>query len=377
LQELKMRRRRVVLQIGSITLALGLAQGAVAQPQEAVSVHQLNATPETVAWGYYDARSTPVLRIESGDIVEGKTVLASAGFLKSLDVPDRWLRPEMYAMDAIEDRGEGGHLLVGPIHVNGAEPGDVLEVRVLDVRVVDDFAITVFSPGRGTLPEDFPYAGTKVVPLDLENNTALFSEDIVIPLHPFFGSMGVAPPLRTGRVSSSPPGVHAGNLDNKELTAGSILYIPVHVSGALFWFGDGHAGQGDGELAGTAIEASLAGRFQFLVRKDMDIRWPRAETSTHYMTMGLDRDLSIAIKTAIREMIDYLVREKGLDRDDAYMLASMTVDVRITQLVDGTLGIHAMLPKEIFARQRGGAERHGSLGPERRTGRSGKEQPAK
>jgi acetamidase/formamidase len=257
----------------------------------------------------------------------------------------------MEAIDDVTDRGPGPHLLVGPVYVTGAEPGDVLEVQILDVRAVEEFAINVFNPGGGTLPEDFPYARTKVIPLDLANNVALFSDDIVIPLRPFFGSMGVAPPVRMGRVSSSPPGVHAGNLDNKELTAGSTLYIPVHVSGALFSFGDGHAGQGDGEVAGTAIETSLAGRFQFFVRKDMELRWPRAETPTHYMTMGLDRDLGIAIKTALREMIDFLREERGLSRDDAYMLASMAVDVRITQLVDGTLGVHAMLPKEIFVRQ--------------------------
>lgn len=328
-----------------------VAQVVAAQPREGPTVHELRATPETVAWGYYDPRAEPVLTVDSGDIVEGETVLAAASLLETLDVPDRWLRAEMYAMDAVEDRGPGPHLLVGPIHVTGAEPGDVLEVRVLDVRVVEDFAVTVFSPDRGTLPEDFPYAATKVVPLDRERNVALFSDEIVIPLRPFFGSMGVAPPLRVGRVSSGPPGVHTGNLDNKELTAGSTLYIPVHVPGALFSFGDGHAGQGDGEVASTAIETSLAGRFQFIVRKDMDLRWPRAQTPTHYMTMGLDPDLGIAIKTALREMIDYLVVERGLDRDDAYMLCSMAVDVRITQLVDGTLGIHAMLPKEIFVGQ--------------------------
>lgn len=349
-----MRRCLDATRIGSLA-CLVFGHAAVAQPRDAPTVHRLKATPETVAWGHYDPRAEPVLTIDSGDIVEGETVLAAAGFLKTLDVPERWLRPEMYAMDAVENRGPGPHLLVGPIYVKGAEPGDVLEVRVLDVRVVEEFAVTVFSPGGGTLPEDFPYARTKVVPLDLERNTALFSDEIVIPLRPFFGSMGVAPPLRMGRVSSGPPGVHTGNLDNKELTAGSTLYIPVHVPGALFSFGDGHAGQGDGEVAGTAIETSLAGRFQFVVRKDMELRWPRAETSTHYMTMGLDRDLEIAIKTALREMIDFLTSEKGLDRDDAYMLSSMAADVRITQLVDGTLGIHAMLPKEIFVRERPGA----------------------
>jgi len=328
------------------------ATAAEQQRDDRVQIHQLIATPETVAWGYYDAASKPVLTIDSGDIVEGVTVLASAGFLQKLGVADKWLRPKMRGMDAVKDRGPGPHLLVGPIYIKGAEPGDVLEVRILEVSVSEIFAINVFNPGGGTLPEDFPYLRTKVIPLDLEKNVALFSDNINIPLHPFFGSMGVAPPARMGRVGSGPPGVHTGNLDNKELTAGSILYMPVHVAGALFSFGDGHARQGDGEVAGTAIETSLAGRFQFFVRKDMHLGWPRAETPTHYITMGLSEDLDIAIKTALREMIDYLVTEKGMNRDDAYMLASMAVDMRITQLVSKTKGIHAMLPKDIFVQAR-------------------------
>ena len=310
--------------------------------------HQLKATPETVEWGYYWADAPPVLTINSGETVDVETMLHSAGFLSRLGVQDKWLTPEMHAMDAVELRGPGPHLLVGPIYVNGAEPGDVLEVRILDVQPAGDFAVNVFSPGGGTLPEDFPYARTKVIPLDLANNKAIFSDEIHIPLAPFFGSMGVAPPPRSGRVSSGPPGVHTGNLDNKELVAGTTLYMPVHVPGALFSFGDGHSAQGDGEIAGTAVESALTGRFEIIVRKDMKLRWPRAETPTHYMTMGLDQDLNIAIKLALREMIDYLVTKKGLNRDDAYMLISMTTDTRISQLVDGTLGIHAMLPKNIF-----------------------------
>lgn len=336
-------QRKKALVIACLPLYL-LPLLAHASPQ----VYQLKPTPETVAWGYYDGAAEPVLTVDSGDIVEGESLVASADFLRRLGVADRWLRPEMEAIDEVTDRGPGPHVLVGPVYVTGAEPGDVLEVRILDVRVTGEFGFNVFGPGGGTLPEDFPYTRTKVIPLDLANNVAVFSDNIVIPLRPFFGSMGVAPPARMGRISSRPPGFHAGNLDNKDLTAGSTLYIPVNVPGALFSFGDGHGGQGDGEVSGTAIETSLAGRFQFFVRKDIELRWPRAETPTHYMTMGLDQDLGIAIKTALREMIDFLRKEKGLSRDDAYMLASMAVDLRITQLVDGTQGVHAMLPKEIF-----------------------------
>jgi acetamidase/formamidase len=160
--------------------------------------------------------------------------------------------------------------------------------------------------------------------------------------------MGIAPPDVTGRISSNPPWIHAGNIDNKDLVAGTTLYIPIHARGALFEVGDGHAGQGDGEVDITAMETSLIGTFQFVVRKDMHLRWPEAETPTHYITMGLHPDLTEATKMAVREMIDFLVREKHLNRDDAYMLASVAADLHITQVVDGNNGVHMMIPKAIF-----------------------------
>lgn len=165
---------------------------------------------------------------------------------------------------------------------------------------------------------------------------------------PFFGCMGVAPPPSAGRISSGPPGVHGGNLDNKDLVAGTTLFIPVHAAGALFAVGDGHAAQGNGEISLTAIETSLRGTFQFVVRKDVKLRWPRAETPTHYIVMGLDRDLTKATKLAAREAIDFLVAHKGLSPDEAYMLCSIAVDFNITQLVDGTVGVHGMIPKGLF-----------------------------
>jgi acetamidase/formamidase len=168
-------------------------------------------------------------------------------------------------------------------------------------------------------------------------------------MHPFFGSMGVAPPEPFGRISSAPPWIHAGNLDNKDLVEGTTLYIPVHAKGALFQAGDGHAGQGNGEVDITAMETGLTGTFQFIVRKDMHLKWPRAETPTHYIAMGINEDLTEATKLAIREAIDFLVNEKHLNRDEAYMLASVAVDFNITQLVDGNKGVHAMIPKSIFA----------------------------
>ena len=175
-----------------------------------------------------------------------------------------------------------------------------------------------------------------------------FADGIEIPLHPFFSSIGVAPPDVSGRISSAPPWIHAGNLDNKELVAGTTLFIPVHARGALFLAGDGHAGQGNGEVDITAMETSLVGTFQLIVRKDMHLHWPRAETPTHYITMGIHEDLTEATRMALREMIDFLVTEKHLTRDDAYMLSSVAADLNITQLVDGNKGVHAMIPKAIF-----------------------------
>ena len=162
--------------------------------------------------------------------------------------------------------------------------------------------------------------------------------------------LGVAPPDVSGRISSAPPWIHAGNLDNKELVAGTTLFIPVHARGALFLAGDGHAGQGNGEVDITALETSLIGTFQLIVRKDMRLKWPRAETPTHYITMGIHEDLNEATKAALREMIDFLVTTKHLSRDDAYMLSSVAADLEITQLVDGNKGVHAMIPKSIFKR---------------------------
>jgi acetamidase/formamidase len=198
------------------------------------------------------------------------------------------------------------------------------------------------------LPDEFPFARTKIIALDRGRMIARFSPGIEIPLRPFFGSMGVAPPENLGRISSGPPWFHAGNIDNKEFVAGTTLFIPVHARGALFQVGDGHAGQGNGEVDITALETSLTGVFQFVVRKDLHLRWPRGETPTHYITMGMHEDLREAARLAVDEMIDFLVTEKRLTREDAYMLTSVAADLSITQLVDGNKGVHAMIAKSIF-----------------------------
>ncbi len=319
-------------------------------PMVSAETHHLPATPKTVAWGYYAADTPHALRINSGDTVEVDTLITnSPSRLEETGVPADQVQKELRDIyREVTNKGPGGHILTGPIFVDGAEPGDVLEVRIRDIRLAIPYAYNAFRPGAGFLPEDFPYSKMKIIPLDAKRMVARFADGIEIPLHPFFGSMGVAPPESASRISSAPPGIHAGNLDNKELVAGTSLFIPVHVRGALFLVGDGHAGQGNGEVTITALETSLSGTLRFLVHKERNLKWPRAETPTHFITMGLHEDLNEATRLAVREMINFLTSEKGLIRDDAYMLASVAADLSITQLVDGTKGVHMMIPKVIF-----------------------------
>lgn len=313
--------------------------------------HRLEATPATVAYGYYWSEAAPVLTIASGDIIDVDTLLTNTPTgLGRAGVPDARIQASLKAIvsDVTGDRkGPGGHILTGPVFVEGAEPGDVLEVKVLSIDLPLDYG---YNGCNGYLPEncekDRP---AKILALNRQKMTAEFEPGIVIPLRPFFGSMGVAPAASAGRVSSVPPGRHAGNLDNRELVAGSTLYIPIFVRGALFEIGDGHAAQGDGEVDQTAIETSLRGRVQLTVRKDMKLTWPRAETATDFISMATDPDLAVATRTAIQEMIDFLVAEKKLTRHVAYQLVSVAGHVAMTQLVDKpNLGVHVRLPKSIF-----------------------------
>ena len=214
-----------------------------------------------------------------------------------------------------------------------------LEVKFLGVGFLKTDGVTGIMPNNGTLPDDFPYTRFKLIRFNVPAGTEEFAPGISLRLSPFFGSVGVAPNPLAGREASGPPGHHTGNLDNKELVAGSTLYLPVHASGALLSFGDAHALQGDGEVSLTALETSVRGTVQVTVRKGRRLTWPRAETPTHYIAMGLHTDLDEAAQLATREMVDFLVVEKGMDRDDAYILASLAVDLRVTQLVDGTKGV--------------------------------------
>jgi acetamidase/formamidase len=331
-------------------LAIAAAVSASVAVGAAPQTKTLEPTASTVAYGYYSAAAAPALRIKAGETVRIHTLLTSTpARLEGAGVPKDQIEPALRdIVDHVKDRGPGGHILTGPIFVEGAEPGDVLEVRVQAIKLALPYAYNAFSPGRGFLPDEFPESRMKIIRLDEKRMVGHFSDEVEIPLRPFFGSMGVAPPPSAGRISSAPPGKHAGNLDNKDLVAGSTLYIPVNVPGALFEVGDGHAGQGDGEVDITALETSLIGTFQFVVRKDLHLTWPRAETPTHWITMGIDDDLAEAAKIATREMIDFLTTSRKMTREDAYMLTSVAADLAITQVVDGPMGVHARLPKSIF-----------------------------
>ncbi len=311
--------------------------------------YQLKASPSTVVWGYYWAGAKPVLRIQSGDTVSIQTLTTSSPTsLARAGVKDADIQQELKDIHANVKRELGGHILTGPVYVEGAEPGDTLEVRIQKIQLSIPYASNGFSPQRGVLPAtDFERGRTKIIPLDMKRNVAQFADHIEIPLHPFFGSMGVAPPGED-KANSGPPGAFAGNIDNKDLVAGTTLFIPVFAPGALFFVGDGHAGQGNGEVDITAMETSLVGTFQFIVRKDLHLKGPRGETPTHWIAMGLDPDLNQATVLAVRDAIDFLVNEKHLSREDAYALCSVAVDFNITQAVDGTKGVHGMIPKSIF-----------------------------
>jgi len=320
---------------------------AAASSAQAPKTHRLEATPATVAYGYYWAEAKPVLRIASGDIIDVDTLLTNTprGLERAGVKPEDVQASLRAVVDTVTDKGPGGHILTGPVYVEGAEPGDALEVRILSIDLSIPYA---YNGCSGFLKDNCRPNSTKIIPLDRQAMTAEFAPGIVIPLKPFFGSMGVAPPPQAGRVSSTPPGIHAGNLDNRELVAGTTLFIPVHVSGALFEIGDGHAAQGDGEVDQTAIETSLRGRIQLIVRKGMTLAWPRAETPTDYISMGTDEDLTKATQIAIQEMIDFLAATKGLDKLAAYQLTSVAGNVAITQLVDQKVGVHVKVPKSIF-----------------------------
>ena len=335
----------------TVTIALAvLAVGALGLAQ-APRTHRLQATPATISYGYYWHEAAPVLRIASGDIIDVDTLLTNTpNRLEASGVPPDEIQQSLRTIVSEvtgDRRGPGGHILTGPVFIEGAEPGDALEVKVLSIDLAIDYG---YNGCSGFIPSNCDKSvPQKIFKLDSKRRTSEFKPGIVIPLKPFFGSMGVAPASALGRVSSNPPGRHAGNLDNRLLVAGSTLYIPVFVPGALFSVGDGHAAQGDGEVDQTAIETSLRGKLQLTVRKGMTLTWPRAETVTDYIAMATDEDLKVATTVAIQEMVDFLAASKNMTKHEAYQLVSIAGHVAITQLVDRPVyGVHVTMAKSIF-----------------------------
>jgi acetamidase/formamidase len=309
--------------------------------------HQLPASPDTAHWGYLDAKLKPVLTIDSGDRVTIDTVSGNPDHIPAKERGFLVL-PEHLEIHRKVEKGTGNHIYTGPIYVDGAEPGDVLEVRVLDIDLRQDWGWNAFRPLVGTLPDDFPYTHVIHLALDRKAMVATTPWGMKLPIRPFFGQLAVAPRPEFGRQNSKEPREFGGNLDCKDLQAGSTLYLPVWTAGALFSTGDGHALQGDGEVCGTAIETALTGTFEFIVRKDLGWRMPRAETATHLITIGLDWDLDTAVQQALRTMIDWLVAQLGLSREDAYHLCSFVCDLHVTQTVNNVKGIHAMIEKRVI-----------------------------
>ena len=315
--------------------------------QEPNRVHDLKASPSTTHISFFDATLEPVLRIESGDVVRLETATGNPRWFENAGVPREQIPPELYAVyEGYDATGRGDHTLNGPIFVDEAEPGDVLEIRILSV----DVRLSIAGQGIGSrlFPGEIDDNVSRVHWIDLANRTVEFAPGVVVPIAPFWGVIGVAPPPEMGRVRSGAPNFFGGNMDNRDLGPGSVLYLPVHNPGGLLSVGDGHAVQGYGEISGSAVETSLRGEIQVFLHKNQALEWPRAETSTHYMTMGLNADLDEAARIAADEMLDFLVETKGIDRETAILLCSVAMDMVVTQVVDGTKGIHAMIAKDVF-----------------------------
>ena len=318
----------------------------------------LKSTPDTILWGYIAANLPPALTIKSGQIVEIEA-LSHQGLTTNKDpekffagygIPGNEVLADAKSIYAEVKRPKGAsvHILTGPIYIEGADPGDTLEIRVHDIKFRVPYGVNNTGPGKGVLPKLLKDATAKLIRIDLERRVALFSDDIQIPLNPFMGIMAVSPPTSLGMVSSTPPGAWGGNIDLKYTGIGSSLFLPVFNKGGQFFTGDGHAVQGDGEVDGGAIEISLKPTLQFIVHKGKTIRQPRVETAIDYLTTGLDVDLNVATRIALQEAVDFLQEEKGLSAADAYALSSLAVDLGIGEAVDIVNLVYAKIPKNIF-----------------------------
>lgn len=317
-----------------------------------MATHHIAPTPATVRWGSFDASYPPLITVNSGDTVVlecvsgGPEVMPPPG--SGLAVP-----PALAAIHAANLPRMGGHILTGPVGVAGAMPGDMLEVHIDAIEIGADWGYCGFRPLAGTLPEDFPERYLSHIPVDRARGICRLPWGTELSLAPFFGVMGVAPPLNYGTISTIQPREHGGNLDNKELGAGATLFLPVWAPGALFSAGDGHGVQGDGEVCINALEICLTGTFTLTLHKGGGgsaplLRYPRAETATHFITMGMNEDLDLAMKQALREMIRLITARTNLSAAEAYQFCSLAVDFHVTQTVNGEKGIHGLLRKGLL-----------------------------
>ena len=312
-----------------------------------MAVHTLAASPETVRWGIFDATFPPLLTIASGDTVTLECLSGTPEMLPPAAL-GYIIPPALHAIHTANPPRMAGHILTGPVAIAGAEPGDTLEVHVDAIELGADWGYCGFRPLAGTLPEDFPERWVSHIAVDQARRIGKTPWGLELPLSPFFGVMGVAPPPNYGAISTKEPREHGGNLDNKEIGAGSTLFLPVWVRGANFSAGDGHGVQGDGEVCINALETCLTGTFTFTLHKNTGLRFPRAETPTHFISMGLNEDLDLAMKQALREMIAFICGRTNLSREQAYATCSLAVDFRVTQTVNGEKGVHGMLRKGLL-----------------------------
>jgi acetamidase/formamidase len=333
-----------------------------AVPPNDTQIPLLRSTPDTIVWGIIPATVPPVLRISSGQVLRIDTV--SHGGLRGSEGPVAFfgaagIAPDRVLQDAVDIHrhktpagSSGVHVLTGPVHVEGAQPGDMLEVRILDIEFRVPYGVNSTGPGYGVLPDLVPSREQRVIKLDLERKVALFSEDVEVPLAPFMGILAVAPPIELAPVSTKPPGRWGGNMDLKQLQVGATLYLPVINEGALFYAGDGHAVQGDGEVDGTAIEISLTPTLQFNLHKGMgrDMKWPRAEDAAHHYVLAMHTNLDEALKGAVAEAIAFLQGRAALSAAEAYALASIAVDFRVGEAVNEVKMVYGVIPKELFKR---------------------------
>jgi acetamidase/formamidase len=334
--------------------------GAQLAPPDNKPDATLRSTPDTVVWGYFAADIPPALRVKSGQTVRIDTVshggvntgVDPVTFFERHGIPgDQVLKDSIDIYEKVKrPRGASAHILTGPIYIDEAEPGDMLEVRILALEHRVPYGVNNSNRGTGVLPDLLTAPTPKVIKFDLARNVALFSNDIEVPLAPFMGIMAVAPTKESWMISSRPPWRWGGNMDFNKLTAGATLYLPVFHNGAQFFTGDSHAVQGDGEVNGTAIEASLTATLQFVVHKGAGktMFWPRAEDAMHYYAMGMDLDLNVAMKNAVQETVAFLRDKKGLSAADAYSLASIGVDFRVAEVVDAVQMVYGMIPKKLF-----------------------------